>query len=217
MSNRILAWHFLDDDGLDRNGNEVEIGQTTSVKGPIVICKHSLHWSERLIDALKYAPGSTLCRVEGWGDVERERDTGCSRHRKVLAKANIAPILHEFACRVAEQALQDAGVKDKRSWAAIETKRRWLAGDASDDELAAAEGAAWLAGDATTKELAAARSAAWMAAWESRTAAAEAAAWAVWSARVVRSAAAEVARERQNTLLTQMVMELPEFKGVAGE
>ncbi|MHB1937090.1 MAG: DUF7666 domain-containing protein, partial [Acidobacteriaceae bacterium] len=131
MSNRILAWHFLSDNGLDRDGNEVEIGQTQSVEGPLTICEHGLHWSERLIDALQYAPGSVLCRVEGWGDMQRESDKGCSRHRKVLAKADVSAVLHEFACRVAEQALTDAGVTDQRSWAAISTKRRWLAGDAT--------------------------------------------------------------------------------------
>ena len=178
-SDRIVAWHFLTNDGLDRDGNKVEIGQTLSVEGPLTICEHGLHWSERLIDALRYAPGSVLCRVEAWGDVQRESDKGCTRYRKVLAKANIGPILHEFSCRVAEQALKDGGVKDERSWAAINTKRRWLAGDATDDKLAAA--------------------------WD----AAEAAVWAA-------AEAAEAAWDRQNELLTAMVMELEEFASLKG-
>ncbi|MHB1937017.1 MAG: hypothetical protein ACYCOR_10580, partial [Acidobacteriaceae bacterium] len=116
-------------------------------------------------------------------------------------------VLHEFACRVAEQALTDAGVTDQRSWAAISTKRRWLAGDATYEELEAAAWAAWAA-RAATGAAGAATEAAWAAAWAAaRSAAWAAGAWAAWEA---------VAIERQNELLTAMVMELPEFKEVAG-
>jgi len=60
-----------------------------------------------------------------------------------------AKTLHEFACRVAEQALlkeRAAGREpDERSWKAIEIKRRWMQGAATKEELltalAAAEGA----------------------------------------------------------------------------
>ena len=56
-----------------------------------------------------------------------------------------APVLHEFACRITEQALARAGNPDPRSVAAIAVKRRWLRGEATDDELAAASDAAWAA------------------------------------------------------------------------
>jgi hypothetical protein len=50
--------------------------------------------------------------------------------------------LHELACVFAERALEEermAGREpDKRLWAAIEAKRKWLAGDISDAELAVA-------------------------------------------------------------------------------
>ena len=73
-----------------------------------------------------------------------------------------AETLHEFACRVAEKALlaeREAGKEpDERSWAAIDAKRKWLKGEATDEELASAEVVAW---------------AAWEVAWE----AAEAASW----------------------------------------
>ena len=58
-----------------------------------------------------------------------------------------APILHEFACWCAVQALlreREAGREpDPRSWAAIEVKRQWLRGEATNSELAAARAAAW--------------------------------------------------------------------------
>ena len=76
-------------------------------------------------------------------------------------------ILHEFACRCAE--MDDP---DPRSINAIAVKRRWIAGEATDEELAAAEAAAWAAARTAT------RAAAWAAA-ETAWAVAEAA----WAAR----------------------------------
>jgi hypothetical protein len=53
-----------------------------------------------------------------------------------------APILHEFACRCAENALALIEKPDPRSIAAIEAKRKWLRGEISDEELDAAWAAA---------------------------------------------------------------------------
>jgi hypothetical protein len=85
-----------------------------------------------------------------------------------------AAILHEFACRCAEAALhreRERGHEpDPRCWRAIEVKRAWLRGEASDVELAAARAAAWaVAWDAAR---AAARAAAWAAARDAAWAAA---------------------------------------------
>lgn len=68
------------------------------------------------------------------------------------------PIAHEWSCRCAERALKAAGIEEEpgnASWNAIHTKRRWLRGEATDEELAAARHAAWEA----------ARHVAWEAAW----------------------------------------------------
>ena len=78
-----------------------------------------------------------------------------------------APVLHEFGCQFAERALdrveRDGGVVDPCSRAAIETKRRWLRGEASDEELYTA----WDGARNAAREPAwnAAWSAAWSAAW----------------------------------------------------
>lgn len=53
-----------------------------------------------------------------------------------------APILHEFACRCADRALSRVENPDPRSLRAIEVKRAWLRGEATDDELEAAQAAA---------------------------------------------------------------------------
>ena len=56
-----------------------------------------------------------------------------------------APILHACACRCAEDVLSRIDNPDPRSINAIVVKRRWIAGEATDEELAAAEDAAWVA------------------------------------------------------------------------
>ena len=88
-----------------------------------------------------------------------------------------APILHEFACRCAEYALSFVESPDPRSIAAIEAKRKWLRGEITDAELAAARVAARVA----------ARIAAQDVAWVIARVMAQDAAWAaarhiVWSA-----------------------------------
>ena len=50
-----------------------------------------------------------------------------------------APMLHACACRCAEDALSRIDNPDPRSINAIVVKRRWIAGEATDEELAAAE------------------------------------------------------------------------------
>ena len=56
-----------------------------------------------------------------------------------------APMLHACACRCAEDALSRIDNPDPRSINAIVVKRRWIAGEATDEELAAAEADAWTA------------------------------------------------------------------------
>ena len=82
-----------------------------------------------------------------------------------------APVLHEFACQFAGRALNRAEragyTVDQRSRTAIEIKRRWLRGEATDEELHAARDAAWSAARDAAWDAArdAARSAAWSTAW----------------------------------------------------
>ena len=56
-------------------------------------------------------------------------------------------ILHEFACRCAEEALKSIENPDKRSIAAIEAKRKWIKGEITKVELDAAGKAAWAAAE----------------------------------------------------------------------
>ena len=124
----------------------------------------------------------------------------------VLLRKDIIPEteLHELACKFAETALlaeRKAGHEPHpSSWVAIETKRRWLRGEATDEELAAA----WMAARA------AARAAAWgaaRAAW-----AASEAAWAREAAREAAWMAAMAAASRAVSV-EQLAMVIDVMKG----
>jgi hypothetical protein len=129
-----------------------------------------------------------------------------------------APVLHEFGCRCAERALARIKNPDPRSVNAVAVKRRWVRGEATDDELVAARAAArqaaqaalaaWAAWDAAgaARDAAwaaardSARDAAWsaLAAWDSARDSALDAAWAAaWTAE----------REDQVAMLREMLEE----------
>ena len=146
---KIKGWHFCGGWKL-RDGQKLVIGKTYHVEGELVMCQLGLHLSERIIDALKYAPGSVICRVEGWGDVQHGGNKVLCRYRTVISAIDGERILHLAACKWAADALKVAKVTDERCWNAIRTKRRWLDGKATDEELDAAAAAAW---DAQNKRL----------------------------------------------------------------
>ena len=119
-----------------------------------------------------------------------------------------APVLHEFACRCAEEALKLVDNPDPRSVAAIEAKRRWLRGEISNrelDEASAAARAAWNASAARDAACAATLAAARV----------DAAPWAAWAATRVaawvaaraaaRVAARAAARDPQIAILKELL------------
>jgi hypothetical protein len=187
MSTRIewLGWHFLPDDGCLRWGSKekVEVGKTLRITRQPVLCEVGFHASRRAIDALGYAPGALVCRVRLGGIIVEDHNKAAAQERTVLWMADATKTLHEFACDVAEDALKLIDKRDPRSIAAIETKRKWLRGEANADDLAAARDAA--------------QAAAWaVAAWD----AARPAAW---------EATQDAAWARYNDLLTPRLLALP--------
>ena len=135
----VLAWHFVKDDGTNRDGIKEKIGKWYKVEGKIEPCKCGLHGSIELLDSLGYSPGCILRRTEHRGTVcEHNGDKIASSERRALWQIDATKILHLFACDVAEKALKDAKVTDKRSWDAIKIKRLWIQGKATNEELSAA-------------------------------------------------------------------------------
>ena len=115
-----------------------------------------------------------------------------------------ASMLHEFACVCAEYALSLIDNPDPRSIKAIEVKRAWIRGEATNEELNTAKHAAWEvfddamvatrdAYDATRAAKAAVWNAVSVAAWKAaRIAAYEAARYAAWNA--AKAAACKVGK-----------------------
>ena len=144
---RKVGWHFVG--AALRGGRPVPAdGEVLRHDGPLSMCNSGLHLSTRTIDALKYAPGSTVCRVRWGGEYQRGGDKIVCRERTILWRVDGEAVLSEFGRRVMSGGYKwDAAGED--CWAA--------ASDAAWDAAWAAAGAA--AG-------AAARAAAGAAAWD---------------------------------------------------
>src|SRR3990172_7302602 len=129
MAKRLLAWHFTDGMKL-RDDQPLVAGLTYTHEGPLVMCKSGYHGSERILDALRYAPGSMLSRVELSGEWLRDSDKVVASRRRVLWVLDAERTLHEFGVWGAYGALlaeREAGREpDPRSWATVSAKRRWL-------------------------------------------------------------------------------------------
>ena len=185
MNEPWLGWHFLPQSRCLSNddGREVHVGETYVVPGPPVLCSHGLHACRRAVDALGYAPGPTVCRVQLGGEIVEENDKAAATERTVLAMSDATRTLYEFAIWCAEGTLRSVGVTDVRCWHALEVKRRWLDGATTDDELAAARASA---GDAAWDT--------WAIAWNAAGVAAHAATRAAIGVGATRDTAWDSAR-----------------------
>ena len=134
----VLAWHFLTDSyipGWGRRNKPLYVGHLWRMKGPIEICKRGLHGSIQAGDALRYACGPIITRTEHSGTVVHGKDKLASTRRKILGMADASTTLHEFACDIATRVLHLEGVTDERYWDAIETRRKWIRGEATKNDM----------------------------------------------------------------------------------
>ena len=103
----MIGYHFVGDtlrDGQPIPADEVWLVQ----EGKIIPCRVGLHASEHPFDALIYAPGNILCRVELEGDLVSHGDPidkWVGRRRRILARIDATAMLRRFA---ADQALNVA-------------------------------------------------------------------------------------------------------------
>ena len=208
------AWYFAHDSNKLRydDDREIIVGETHTVDVEPILCGQGLHGSIRLVDALGYAPGVILYRVNIAGDIDEGSDKICGRQREYLYGGDITSVLEEFARK---QALINIHKISKYcSTRDYELIVRWLeTGDLSIKSAArsAASSAAESASENTTWSAAnsAASSAASSAAWSAASSAASSAAWsAAWSAArsTSRSAAEGASYSAANEMLTQMVL-----------
>lgn len=155
MSETIMAWHFVGD--TLRDGRSVPPdGAWLIHDGPVVLCRSGLHASVDPLDALRYAPGPVLCRVELAGAIVHGDDKLIAARRRILARRDMTDALRLFARQCAADGLH--------LWDAPEVVRAYLAtGDetiraaASDAAMAAASAARVAASAARVAAMAAAR------------------------------------------------------------
>jgi hypothetical protein len=189
--NSILAWHFTGD--TLRDGSPIPpVGEWLRYEGKVVMCESGLHASVHPFDALHYAPGPILHRVECRDVVETQSDKIVCRERRIISSMDATEMLRYFARMQALSVVhlwdapdvvldylmtRDGAIRDA-AWVAAWVAARDAAGVAA---RVAALAAAWAAratratraaqDAAQDAARAAARDAAWAAAWAARDAA----------------------------------------------
>jgi len=215
------AYHFVGK--TLRDGRPVPPDNVTlEHKGPVVCCESGLHASVHPFDALRYAPGSTLCLVDVDGVEDEQDDKVAARRRTILARIDAAPLLQQFAREQALSVLHlwnapsivreylETGDENKRAEAEAAAKAvaaTWAAkaaAKAAATMWAAAVAATWAA-RATWAAAEAAKAAAWAA--KAAEAEAEAATWAVAATWASKAEAKAAAVEQQRARLLQLVEE----------
>lgn len=168
----VKGWWFGGDVLPNGDGRKVTEGCVLRVEPPIVLCDNGLHFSPRLLDALQYAPDTTVWRVEGWGESASDATKRACEYRRHLWCLDISIVLRRFACREALRVLPDNATSCVRKYLVLADK-------ASEDQRLAAESAAcnapWSESESEASDAArnaaeyavrsAARNASWDAAW----------------------------------------------------
>ncbi|MDF1790342.1 MAG: hypothetical protein P1U88_00455 [Thalassobaculaceae bacterium] len=96
----MLAWHFVDETLKDGTALPAD-GERLTHDGPVSLCEGGLHASERVLDALKFAPGNIICRVECDAVGDRQEDKFVCGARTILWRIDGEEVLRAFARRVA--------------------------------------------------------------------------------------------------------------------
>jgi len=152
----MIAWYFSNNERELGNGDgrPIIVGETHKVTGTPVLCQHGLHGSIKPLDALQYAKGHYLYRVEIGGDIVVGNDKIVGTERTYLQEINAEDILRKFARKVAMINIEN--IKPYCDSAKYDKILKWLETGAEQHRSAAqsaARTAAWSA----------ARTAAWSA------------------------------------------------------
>ena len=100
---KIRAWYFSDADCKLRfgDGRLIVPGETHTVDHKPVLCEAGLHGSVKPLDALQYAPGSWVWRVELSGAMDIGDDKLAATERKYLWGYDATDVLRAFARKCA--------------------------------------------------------------------------------------------------------------------
>lgn len=133
----VKAWHFLKPDKRlnYKDGRLVELNVPLRITRTPDLCVSGLHASLKALDAYKYCSwGDPIaCRVLLRGKKMYGTDKLCAEERTVIGWCKTTDILHELACRIAEDLLEQYYKKDKipkdiidAVKIAISVKRSWI-------------------------------------------------------------------------------------------
>ncbi len=217
MSKKVLAWHFTNGMKL-RDGTDLVSGKTYRYAGEIEMCVRGYHASRDIRDALSYAPGFQVSRVECSGRIEEGEDKLVCSTRKVLWTLNAEKIILAWSIRVATDAVRTAKkVCEDKAWNAwadlwISGKDRSYAANAAAANAAAAYAAAAYAAYAAYAAAYAAANAAYAAyaAYAANAAYAASAAYAADNAAADAANAANAANAKKENreLIQQLIREM---------
>ena len=94
---RNMAYHFTGN--TLRDGTPVPaIGVKRVFSGEPILCTQGLHFSLDPFDALQYAPGPMLHKVQYGGVVVMGEDKGVCTERTIIASIDATHMLRKFAC-----------------------------------------------------------------------------------------------------------------------
>ena len=79
------------------DNRKIKIGRTHKVEGELILCKHGLHASKRIIDALKYARGSIIWKVRLGGVIVHATDKSVASERTYISGGiDVSDVLGKF-------------------------------------------------------------------------------------------------------------------------
>lgn len=194
----IRAWHFIAGDKLRDGTTAPKDGKWLKFDGKPVMCHKGLHASIDAFDALRYAPGETLCLVDCAGTVIHGDDKLVCTERRIIVRMDATSLLRYFARQQAlsvlhlypvdpKQCMLDFLMGDDAARASAQAAARDVTRLATRTPRSAAESAA--------------RSAAWTAAWATARTAAWAATWAAVRAASTQNVALAAALKDFNALV----------------
>jgi hypothetical protein len=93
---KTIAYHFVADKLRDGRAIPPD-GEWLEHHGPIIMCETGLHASWHVAEALKHAPGATLCLVELDGEIEIGDDKVVASRRRILARFDATELLRSDA------------------------------------------------------------------------------------------------------------------------
>jgi hypothetical protein len=208
----VMGWWFAPKNKrlAHNDGRKIKIGATHKVDGPIIPCQKGLHLSKRLIDALQYAPGPVVYRVQGSGIIKPHGNPvdkyACSERTYIKGGIDASDTLFKFArlCALDVIHLWDAPDVVIEF---LKTGKKELAADAYAPAAAAyayAPAAAYAAATHATHAAYTAAAATHAAAYTAARAAASAADAAARAAGAADAYTA--AKTKQNSRLTSMIV-----------